>query len=310
METSEGLIPVNLALGGGGAKGFVHVGVIEELIAQGFEIKSIVGTSMGALVGALFAHGVGVMFRNLPVGERQQRSAGLVRAVLHAQDFRKFIDVSYLGGLFGHGALRGAVVEDWLVTKLLDFDTGKSVRFGNLGFDLTITVTDAATGTPRHLSPIQSPDTDVSRAVRASISIPVVFQDVTVTINGNEIRCWDGGTTGNCRFDLARQNDASRLTVASSVTYGGETRQLTGRFPLVRAVKAFNHMLDILLRRMEDTLAEALGPEVMKEVVIVRPKLAGVGTLDFRISRAKREMLARNGREAVREELARHAAAL
>lgn len=167
-----------MALGGGGAKGFVHVGVLEELVSQGYEVRSIVGTSIGALVGALFAHGVAVMFKDLPLQERQRRSVQRVRALLLAQNFRKFVDINYLGGLFGKGGLHGRVMEEWLVTKLLDFDTGGSIRFGKLGFNLTVTVTDAATGTPHHLCPIQTPDTDVSRAVRASISIPIVFADV------------------------------------------------------------------------------------------------------------------------------------
>ena len=48
---------VSLVLSGGGARGIAHIGVIEEIIEQGYEIKSIAGTSMGALVGGMFALG-------------------------------------------------------------------------------------------------------------------------------------------------------------------------------------------------------------------------------------------------------------
>jgi len=48
---------ISLVLSGGGARGYTHIGVIEELKAQGFEIASISGTSMGALIGALEACG-------------------------------------------------------------------------------------------------------------------------------------------------------------------------------------------------------------------------------------------------------------
>lgn len=48
---------VALALGGGGARGYAHIGVIEELTERGFEIIGIAGTSMGALVGGLYAAG-------------------------------------------------------------------------------------------------------------------------------------------------------------------------------------------------------------------------------------------------------------
>jgi NTE family protein len=48
---------VALALGAGGAKGLAHIGAIEEIVAQGFEITAIAGTSMGALIGGVYAMG-------------------------------------------------------------------------------------------------------------------------------------------------------------------------------------------------------------------------------------------------------------
>lgn len=48
---------VALALGAGGAKGLAHIGVIEEIEAQGFQITAIAGTSMGALIGGIYAMG-------------------------------------------------------------------------------------------------------------------------------------------------------------------------------------------------------------------------------------------------------------
>ena len=48
---------ISLVLGGGGARGYAHIGIIEELKKYGFEIKSIAGTSMGAVIGGLEASG-------------------------------------------------------------------------------------------------------------------------------------------------------------------------------------------------------------------------------------------------------------
>jgi len=48
---------VALVLGSGGARGIAHIGVIRELINEGYEISSISGTSMGALVGGVYAAG-------------------------------------------------------------------------------------------------------------------------------------------------------------------------------------------------------------------------------------------------------------
>jgi NTE family protein len=48
---------VSLVLGSGGARGYAHIGAIEELVAQGFDIRSVAGSSMGALVGGVYAAG-------------------------------------------------------------------------------------------------------------------------------------------------------------------------------------------------------------------------------------------------------------
>ncbi len=61
---SGGKPTVALALGSGGAKGLAHIGVIEELERQGFEIVAIAGSSMGALVGGIYAMGKLPVYRN------------------------------------------------------------------------------------------------------------------------------------------------------------------------------------------------------------------------------------------------------
>ena len=48
---------VALVLGRGGARGLAHIGIIEELLNRGYEITSVSGTSMGALVGGIYAAG-------------------------------------------------------------------------------------------------------------------------------------------------------------------------------------------------------------------------------------------------------------
>ena len=48
---------VSLVLGSGGARGYAHIGAIEELQAQGYDIRSVAGASMGALIGGVYAAG-------------------------------------------------------------------------------------------------------------------------------------------------------------------------------------------------------------------------------------------------------------
>lgn len=57
MATGMAATRVNVALGGGGARGYAHIGVLEVLEERGYEVASIAGTSMGALVGGLYAAG-------------------------------------------------------------------------------------------------------------------------------------------------------------------------------------------------------------------------------------------------------------
>ena len=59
---------VSLVLSSGGARGVAHIGVIEELERQGFEIKSIAGSSMGALVGGIYASGNLKVYRDWMCG--------------------------------------------------------------------------------------------------------------------------------------------------------------------------------------------------------------------------------------------------
>ncbi len=55
---------ISLVLGSGGARGYAHIGVIEELLEHGYEIKSISGSSMGAMIGALYACGKLEVFKD------------------------------------------------------------------------------------------------------------------------------------------------------------------------------------------------------------------------------------------------------
>src|SRR5690349_10960271 len=57
VESKPKPIKIGLALGGGAARGFAHVGVIKALESQGIEVEVIAGTSAGSLVGALYAAG-------------------------------------------------------------------------------------------------------------------------------------------------------------------------------------------------------------------------------------------------------------
>lgn len=275
------LTPVNVALGGGGAKGFAHIGVLG-VLAERCEITSLVCTSMGAIIGALYArHFVHRSTAGqFTVAEQQQTAVIAVHQVIEAQNFFSFIDPSW--SPFIAGLVHGRGFSRWLRHHLAV--KGRPLHFGELDFDLTITATDATTGNSLQLNRDETPALLIADAVRASMSIPFVFEPVVIDYRGQRTTCWDGGVTGNCRFDLARKRNTNNLTIASSVTYRGEYRDVTTGVlrSLLRYFRTNDHVSDIMLRQMEAQLADALGEEVMRQVLVVQPPLGTTNTFSFR----------------------------
>ena len=70
--------PVTLVLSGGGARGIAHVGVIEELERRAYKIASVTGTSMGSLVGGIYADGAMDAFREWMLSLDRRKVLGLV----------------------------------------------------------------------------------------------------------------------------------------------------------------------------------------------------------------------------------------
>jgi predicted acylesterase/phospholipase RssA len=312
MGRCEANIPalkeVNVALGGGGAKGFVHLGVLEELTNRSIRVEAIVGTSIGAIIGSLFAYYSTTLFRDRP--QPQQDAANAVSALFLETSFWKYADWSILSILRGGGVFRGSKVRDWLKGQLRDRSLNP-IRFSDLEFPLTITATNAHTGECLLLNREREPDMCVFDAVRASMSIQGIFRAVKIEIGGQPTLCWDGGTTGNCRFDLARRLYQGRPTIASSLTYRGEVVSTeTGLLsPWMGPWKVLNHTTSILMRAFEEGLKGALPEEVKKnrEIIFVEPSLSYgsslVSTYDFHLNKEKRELLIANGRAAAAKAL-------
>ena len=77
---------VSLVLGSGGARGYAHIGAIEELIAQGYDIRSVAGCSMGALIGGIYAAGKLDVYRDWV-------------KVLQKFDVLRLLDWTFRGGI-------------------------------------------------------------------------------------------------------------------------------------------------------------------------------------------------------------------
>lgn len=139
---------VALALGAGGAKGLAHIGVIEEIEAQGFEIVAIAGTSMGALIGGIHAMGKLDVYRDWV-------------SALARFDVLRMVDWTFSGG----GLIKGERIIGTLRTLIGD------TRIEDLPLAFTAVATDLDRGREVWLSRGCLFD-----AIRASIAVPTVFR--------------------------------------------------------------------------------------------------------------------------------------
>ena len=138
---------ISLVLGSGGARGYAHIGVIEELLEHGYEIKSISGSSMGALIGALYACGKLEVFKEWVLG-------------LDLLDVAKLVDFSFTGTGIIQGDKVFQVIEEMIGDVMIE--------------DLPIPFTAVATDLNKQKE-VWIQKGNLIDAVRASIAIPTVF---------------------------------------------------------------------------------------------------------------------------------------
>jgi len=152
---------IGLALGGGAARGFAHVGVIQVLEEAGIKPAAVVGTSAGSLVAALYASG---------------RNGQQLQSVAVNMDEAAFADWTL--PIFSRGVLRGEALARYVNTQV-----GHRL-IENMAMPLGIVATDLQSG-----QGILFRRGDTGTAVRASSAVPAVF--LPVRINNREYV--DGG---------------------------------------------------------------------------------------------------------------------
>lgn len=139
---------VALALGAGGAKGLAHIGAIEEIEAQGFEITAIAGTSMGALIGGVYAMGKLDVYRDWV-------------CTLAKLDVFKLLDWTFSGG----GLIKG----ERIMGALSELTGDTCIQ------ELPLAFTAVATDLDRERE-VWLTRGSLFDAIRASIAIPTVFR--------------------------------------------------------------------------------------------------------------------------------------
>jgi NTE family protein len=177
---------VGLALGGGYARGLAHIGVLEVLEREGIPIDLIAGTSIGALVGALYA---------------REHDSSLIRKQAMQLDW---IGVTSLVDL---AMSKSGFVGGKRVTNLLRRLMG-DVDFDELSIPLSCIATDIISG-----EEVVIDQGRVLEAVRSSISIPVIF---TVAKKDGKFLV-DGGLVNQVPVSVARKMGAD-VVIAVDIT--------------------------------------------------------------------------------------------
>ncbi len=232
---------VALVLSGGGAKGMAHVGAIAALEARGIRPDLIVGTSMGAVVGALYASGhdareLDSLARVLPLAEAFRGYRPDPPAVFAA---RPPLTVwAEEGGRLQLQASTVSVplINRLLVTELLAANLAAGSDFDRLPIPFRAVAADLLTG-----AVVVFRRGGLAEAVRASSSIPIVFPPVM--IDGRPLV--DGGIAANVPVAVARAEGAARVIVvdvsdqpkdsldyASPIAVTQQVLELLGRQPL------------------------------------------------------------------------------
>ncbi len=221
---------IGVALGGGGTKGFAHVGVLKILEAHNLAPEFVAGTSAGSLVGSLYASG-------MDAATLQEKSFALDEKGMRDNDWLAILN---------KGLIKGQRLQDYVnelvkgqsIDKLprpfaavaTELDTGKRVVFrqGNTG-----------------------------QAVRASCSIPGLFQ--VVTINGT--RYVDGGVVSPVPVDAVREMGADLVVGVDISSKANDDRASDGTMDVaLKSITIMGQKLGELARLFHGTpLYEAKG---------------------------------------------------
>ncbi|HUN93217.1 MAG TPA: patatin-like phospholipase family protein [Burkholderiaceae bacterium] len=189
---------IGLALGGGAARGFAHVGVIKGLEALGIRPDLVVGTSAGSVVGALYASGL---------------SGFDLQRVALQMDEGMFADWS----LPSRGVLKGEALQDF-VNQALERKPIEALQR-----KLAIVATDLQSG-----EMIVFERGNAGQAVRASSSVPGVFQPVPIA--GRDYV--DGGLVSPVPARIARRLGAD-VVIAVDISTRPEHQPTSGLFDVL-----------------------------------------------------------------------------
>jgi len=270
-DDSQERLKIGLALSGGGARGGAHIGVLKRLEELQVPIDYIAGTSMGAIIGALYSAGysadeIEALLKaadwTTALRDRPNRKDSTMRQ----KDLERRVLIPYRVG-FNHGDFQfpmGAVEGQHLDQMFNRFLIGvaDTQNFDDLAIPFRAVATDLGTGHEIILSEGSLPD-----AIRASMSIPGYF--APVPLDGHLLV--DGGMANNLPVSVAREMGAD-IVIAVDVS-----SPLLTEDELVSVLSVSEQLTNFLTRRNTEQAIQSLG---QGDILLV-PDLTGVSSADF-----------------------------
>jgi len=253
---------IGYALGGGGARGLSHIGVLKVLEAEGIRPDVIAGTSIGALVGALYASG-------LTPDDLERLALSLNRRQL-----TMFLDLTFpFSGL----------IQGKRVTSAVESLVGKMV-FADLKVPLACVATDLNTG-----KAVVIRKGSVAEAVRASIAIPGIM---TPALFGNR---WlvDGGIVSEVPAGVCRRMGADYVIGVNVIPDPARVVQRLeslreSTLPLAAAEQKRNvkrlkppRVIDIMVQTLLISCYRVAMQNLKGTDLAISPDLASIGFWDF-----------------------------
>jgi NTE family protein len=226
-------VRIGIALGGGAAKGFAHIGVIKMLEANGIVPDVVSGTSAGSVVGALYASGMDAF-------QMQKTAFGLDEAEIR--------DVS----LFSGGVVKGQKLQDYVNQLVANRPLERMKK------PFAVVSTQLETGERTVF--VRG---NTGQAVRASSSIPGVFEPVTI----GQKHYVDGGVVSPVPVDAARQLGADFVIAIDIST------KASGKNP-GSLLGTVNQSITIMGQKLGQQ-------ELARANVVIRPLVNDIGPADF-----------------------------
>ena len=245
---------VAVVLGGGGLKGFAHIGVLRALEERGIRPSLYAGTSIGAFLGAAHASG-------LDTGEMARRALALRR--------RDLFRLNHVGVLLDRMRAASLYLAEPL-RALSDSVVPGGLRFDQLRTPVLVNTVDVERGTQVVWGSPGLRDVRVADAVYASCALPGFFPPGNV---GGRV-CIDGGTVDNLPVGIAAMDADVVIAVDvgnADLTHATEVHTQGFTAVFMRAASVMMHALQDI------SLAHWAGPPML----LVRPRVGHVGWFSF-----------------------------